>query len=63
MFTFGGEKGEILMIKKYQDQKWPLNFQAQLKYENAGDFIVQGPGLSATLNGVVYLATDSYLKN
>jgi len=39
------------------DKIWPNHYQAQLKYENAGDFIVQGEGISATLNDTVYTST------
>jgi len=39
------------------DQIWPNHFQAQLKFQNAGDFIVQGVGLSATLNDTVFTST------
>ncbi len=41
------------------DKLWPDYFQAQLKYENAGDFIVQNVGMIATIRDSVYIATDS----
>jgi hypothetical protein len=39
------------------DKIWPNHYQAQLKYENAGDFIVQGEGISATLHDTVFTST------
>ena len=39
------------------DLIWPNHFQAQLKFENAGDFIVHGSGMEATLNDTVYRST------
>ncbi len=41
------------------DKIWPNYFQGQLKYENAGDFIVQGVGVSATIGDSVYVANDT----
>jgi hypothetical protein len=41
------------------DKIWPQHFQAQLKYENAGDFIVQGEGQIATLGDIVYVSSDT----
>ena len=41
------------------DKIWPQHFQGQLKYENAGDFIVQGEGQIATLEGIVYVSSDT----
>lgn len=40
------------------DQIWASHFQAQLKFENAGDFILNGVGLEATINDSTYLGTD-----
>lgn len=40
-----------------RDKIWPNHYQAQLKYENAGDFIVQGEGISATLHDTVFTST------
>ena len=40
------------------DQIWPNHYQCQLKYQDAGDFIVQGVGLNATLADSVYVSTD-----
>lgn len=40
------------------EQIWPNHYQAQLKHQNAGDFIVQGVGLSARLNGQVFASTN-----
>ncbi len=39
------------------DKIWPNHYQAQLKYQNAGDFIVQGEGISATIGDTVYTST------
>ena len=39
------------------DKIWPNHYQAQLKYKNAGDFIVQGEGISATLHDTVFTST------
>lgn len=41
------------------DLLWPNHYQAQLKFENAGDFIVNGSGISATVLDTVYTSTDS----
>ena len=41
------------------DLLWPNHYQAQLKFENAGDFIVNGSGISATVRDTVYTSTDS----
>ena len=41
------------------DKIWPDYFQGQLKHEDAGDFIVQGAGLSATIGDSVYTANDT----
>jgi len=40
------------------DKIWPDYYQAQLKYGDAGVFILQGPGVSATLNDTVYVADE-----
>ncbi len=40
------------------DKIWIAHYQAQLKHENAGDFIVHGVGVSATLGGTVYVSTE-----
>jgi hypothetical protein len=39
------------------DLIWPAHFQAQLKFQNAGDFIVHGVGEHATLNDTVYTSS------
>ncbi len=39
------------------DLIWVAHYQAQLKFQNAGDFIVHGVGVSATLNDTVYVST------
>ena len=40
------------------DQIWASHFQAQLKYENAGDFILNGVGLKATISDNTYTGTE-----
>lgn len=40
------------------DLLWPDHFQAQLKYQDAGDFIVHGSGNSATIRDTVYSSTE-----
>lgn len=40
------------------DKIWIAHYQAQLKHKNAGDFIVHGVGVSATLNDTVYISTE-----
>ena len=37
---------------------WASHFQAQLKYENAGDFILNGVGLMATIGDSTYTGTE-----
>ncbi len=44
------------------DLLWPNHFQAQLKFENAGDFIVHGVGVSATIRDTVYTSTEDPQK-
>ena len=39
------------------DKIWPTHYQCQLKHLSAGDFIVQGEGVSATVRDTVYLST------
>ncbi len=41
------------------DLIWPAHYQAQLKFENAGDFIVHGIGVSATIGDTVYVSSDT----
>lgn len=41
------------------DMIWISHYQAQLKYLNAGDFIVHGVGNSATLRDTVYTSTET----
>ncbi|HYQ55782.1 MAG TPA: DUF1080 domain-containing protein [Draconibacterium sp.] len=48
----------IFVHVKGPDLIWVNHFQAQLKHENAGDFIVHGVGNSATLNDTVYTSTE-----
>jgi hypothetical protein len=40
------------------DLLWPAHYQGQLKHENAGDFIVHGVGVKATLNDTVYTSSQ-----
>ena len=40
------------------DKIFPNHFQAQLKHQNAGDFIVQGEGLSASVRDTVYVSNE-----
>ena len=40
------------------DKIWVAHYQAQLKHQNAGDFIVHGEGQRATLGGVEYVSTE-----
>lgn len=47
----------VLIHVNGPDLLWPDHFQAQLKHENAGDFIVHGTGQSATINDTVYRST------
>lgn len=39
------------------DLIWPGHYQGQLKHENAGDFIVHGVGMGATLKDTVFTST------
>lgn len=39
------------------DLIWVSHYQAQLKHENAGDFIIHGVGNSATIGGEVYTSS------
>lgn len=38
---------------------WLAHYQAQLKYENAGDFIVHGVGVRATVGDSIYVSTET----
>lgn len=40
------------------DLIWVAHYQGQLKHQNAGDFIVHGVGVSATLRDTVYVSTQ-----
>ena len=42
------------------DEIWIAHYQAQLKHENAGDFIVHGVGLSATIADSTYTSTKDH---
>jgi len=41
------------------DKIWPSYFQAQLKHENAGDFIVQNVGMIATVGDSTYAGAET----
>ena len=41
------------------DLVWPAHYQGQLKFQNAGDFIVHGVGVSATIGDTVYVSSDT----
>lgn len=41
------------------DLIWPAHYQGQLKYQDAGDFIVHGVGKSATLGDSTYVSSDT----
>lgn len=47
----------ILVHVKGDNKIWVSHYQGQLKYENAGDFIIHGIE-SATINGDVYTSTE-----
>lgn len=49
----------ILVHVKGPDKIWVSHYQGQLKYKNAGDFIIHGIE-SATLNDTVYTSTEDY---
>jgi hypothetical protein len=49
----------ILLHINGPDKIWVTHYQAQLKHENAGDFIVHGVGEKATLEGIVYVSTET----
>ncbi len=40
------------------DKIWPDYYQAQLKHGDAGVFILQGPGVTATLNDTVFMSDE-----
>lgn len=40
------------------DLIFPAHYQGQLKHQNAGDFIVHGVGVKATLNDTVYTSSE-----
>ena len=42
------------------DEIWIAHYQAQLKHENAGDFIVHGVGLSASVQDSTYVSTKEH---
>lgn len=41
------------------DKIWVSHYQAQLKHGNAGDFILHGVGVSATLSDSTYVSTEA----
>ena len=42
------------------DLLWPAHYQGQLKYKNAGDFIVHGVGEYATIRDTVFTSTKEF---
>lgn len=48
----------ILLHTNGPDKIWVSHFQAQLKHENAGDFIVHGVGEKVTIGENVYISTE-----
>lgn len=48
----------ILLHTNGVDKIWVSHFQAQLKHENAGDFIVHGVGEKVTIGGNLYTSTE-----
>ncbi len=40
------------------DLLWPAHFQGQLKFKNAGDFIVHGVGEKVTIQDTVYTSSE-----
>lgn len=40
------------------DKIWVSHYQAQLKHQNAGDFIIHGVGKSATIRDTTYTSTE-----
>ncbi len=49
----------IMVHTNGPDKIWVSHYQAQLKHENAGDFIVHGVGEKATIRDSVYVSTDT----
>jgi hypothetical protein len=49
----------ILLHTNGPDKIWVTHYQAQLKHENAGDFIVHGVGVSATIKDSIYVSTET----
>jgi len=48
----------ILLHTNGPDKIWVSHYQAQLKHQNAGDFIVHGVGEKATIRDSVYVSTE-----
>ena len=48
----------IMLHTSGPDKIWVTHYQAQLKHQSAGDFIVHGVGEKATINNVVYTSTE-----
>jgi len=48
----------ILLHTNGPDKIWVSHYQAQLKHQNAGDFIVHGVGEKATIRDSVYISTE-----
>ena len=49
----------ILLHTNGPDKIWVSHYQAQLKHENAGDFIVHGVGEKATIRDSVYTSDET----
>lgn len=47
----------VFVHVKGPDMIWVSHYQAQLKHENAGDFIIHGVGNSATIRDTVYTSS------
>jgi hypothetical protein len=47
----------IFLHTRGADKMWPIHYQCQLKFGNAGDFIVQDVGLSAKVRDSMYVST------
>jgi len=48
----------VMLHTSGPDKIWVTHYQAQLKHQNAGDFVVHGVGEKATINGKVYTSTE-----
>jgi hypothetical protein len=48
----------VMLHTSGPDKIWVTHYQAQLKHQNAGDFVVHGVGEKATINGKVYTSSE-----